>query len=98
MVMINCRRSLHSSVYDKNIDDQIRPVVVPDDVIQPQSEKYWAPNPNTGVFGPAAAEQNTARAMGRGFYVSSSHGGTESVLEQKAFIRPLEDLDKPQHP
>lgn len=97
MVMINCRRSLHSSVYDKNIDDQIRPIVVPDDVIQPQSDKYWAPNPNTGVFGPAAAEQSTARAMGRGFYVSSSHDGTESVLEQKAFIRPLEVLDKPQH-
>ena len=98
MYMIICRRLLHGSVYDKNIDDHVRPVVVPDELIQPQSEKYWAPNPNTGVFGPDAEQNAAARAMGRGFYMSPSDGGTESVLEQKAFFRPLEDLEKPQHP
>lgn len=96
--MIICRRLLHGSVYDKNIDDHVCPVVVPDELIQPQSDKYWAPNPNTGVFGPDAEQNAAARAMGRGFYMSPADGGAESVLEQKAFFRPLEDLEKPQHP
>ncbi|KAL2921530.1 hypothetical protein RDABS01_013021 [Bienertia sinuspersici] len=91
------RRSLHGSVYDKNVDEHVRPVVVPDDVINPKSEKYWAPNPNTGVFGPAA-EQNVSASADLGFRISPSDAGTESVLEQQAFFRPLEDLDKPQHP
>ncbi|XP_021762260.1 late embryogenesis abundant protein At5g17165-like [Chenopodium quinoa] len=89
------RRSLHASVYDKNVDDHVRPAVVPDDVIQPQSDKYWSPNPSTGVFGPTA-ESNAA--ADRGFRISPSNAGYESVLEQKTFFRPLEDLEKPQHP
>ncbi|KMT16739.1 hypothetical protein BVRB_3g050220 [Beta vulgaris subsp. vulgaris] len=88
------RRSLHASVYDKNVDDHVRPVVVPDDVIQLNSDKYWAPNPSTGVFGPAAEQ---GAGVDRGFHASPSNSGNESVLEQKAFFRPLEDLDKPQH-
>ncbi|GMH28178.1 hypothetical protein Nepgr_030021 [Nepenthes gracilis] len=94
------RRSVHASVYDKNLEDQVRPTIVPDDVIQPQSDKYWAPNPHTGVFGPDT-EHSPAAGSERGFQTSNStpNGGSESVLEQKAFFRPLEDLDKPpQHP
>nr|AJK93576.1 hydrogen peroxide-induced protein [Suaeda glauca] len=92
------RRSLHGSVYDKNVDEHVRPAVVPDDVINPQSDKYWAPNPNTGVFGPAA-EQNAATGVdGFRFHSTASNASNESVLEQKTFFRPLEDLDKPQHP
>ncbi|GAB2264975.1 hypothetical protein Dimus_000046 [Dionaea muscipula] len=94
------RRSVHTSVYDKNLDDHVTPSNVPDDVIQPQSDKYWAPNPYTGVFGPDS-EQTSAAGRVRGFRSSSpvgTNGGGESVLEQKAFIRPLEDLEKPEHP
>ncbi|KAI6696121.1 hypothetical protein NL676_016240 [Syzygium grande] len=47
------RRATHSSVYDKNLDDQVAPSVVPDEVIEAPSDKYWAPHPKTGVFGPA---------------------------------------------
>ncbi|KAK9732493.1 hypothetical protein RND81_04G003700 [Saponaria officinalis] len=90
-----CRRSVHASVYDKNIDDHVRPAVVPDDIIQPQSDKYWAPNPHTGVFGPAA-EQNSGSGGECGYHTSAGNGGSESVLEQKAFFRPQEDLDKPE--
>ncbi|CAL5408065.1 unnamed protein product [Camellia sinensis] len=86
------RRAVHGSVYDKNLDEQVHPTVVPDDVINPQSDKYWAPHPQTGVFGPAT-EQNRAA----GFH-STVNGGEDSVLEQKAFFRPLEDLDKPSQP
>ncbi|THG04645.1 hypothetical protein TEA_004774 [Camellia sinensis var. sinensis] len=85
-------RAVHGSVYDKNLDEQVHPTVVPDDVIKPQSDKYWAPHPQTGVFGPAT-EQNRAA----GFH-STVNGGEDSVLEQKAFFRPLEDLDKPSQP
>ncbi|KAE9464646.1 hypothetical protein RHGRI_008806 [Rhododendron griersonianum] len=89
------RRAVHFSVYDKNFDDQVRPTVVPDDVIQPGSDKYWSPHPQTGVFGPAAEHSQVAGGE-RSFYSSAAaNGGEDSVLEQKAFFRPLEDLEKP---
>ncbi|RVW41702.1 Late embryogenesis abundant protein [Vitis vinifera] len=93
-------RSAHFSIYDKNPDDQLPLGVVPDELIQPQSDKYWAPHPQTGVFGPAA-EQNAATAgagsRDGGFFSSPVNGGGESVLEEKAWFRPtsLEDLEKP---
>ncbi|KAF5810093.1 putative Late embryogenesis abundant protein [Helianthus annuus] len=80
------RRGLHVS-YDKNIDDQVRPSVVPEEAVtRTEPEKYWAPHPKTGVFGPADEQKP---------------GGSEpaakdgSVLEEKTFFRPLENLDKP---
>ncbi|XP_031096058.1 late embryogenesis abundant protein At5g17165-like [Ipomoea triloba] len=87
------RRGVHVSVYDKNPEEHAQPSVVPDEVIQPQSDKYWAPHPQTGVFGPDT-DNNPATASGeRGFHT------VDSVLEEKAFFRPLEDLEKPQvHP
>ncbi|XP_057462822.1 late embryogenesis abundant protein At5g17165-like [Actinidia eriantha] len=87
---LSLRRAVHVSVYDKNVDDQVRPTVVPDHVIQPGSDKYWAPHPQTGVFGPATEHSQVA-----GGELSSSNGREDSVLEQKAFFRPLEDLEKP---
>ncbi|KAJ0013606.1 hypothetical protein Pint_21474 [Pistacia integerrima] len=91
-------RAAHNSAYDKNIDDQVRPAIVPDDVIQPLSDKYWEPHPQTGVFGPAV--ENRAGAGGeREYYSSPANGSGESVLEEKAWFRPtsLEDLEKPLH-
>ncbi|XP_077234680.1 late embryogenesis abundant protein At5g17165-like [Tasmannia lanceolata] len=86
------RRGAHFSVYDKNPDDEVRPSVVPDDVIQSaQSDKYWAPHPKTGVFGPA---DHNGRAGGENQTKPTPSG---SVLEQTAWFRPLEDVDKPQH-
>ncbi|KAE8726908.1 Pentatricopeptide repeat-containing protein, putative isoform 1 [Hibiscus syriacus] len=89
-------RSAHSSAYDKNLDDQVHASVVPDEVIQPQSDKYWAPNPKTGVFGPAAEQLN---ASGGGGEQGTNSGGENSVLEEKAWFRPtsIEDLEKPHH-
>ncbi|KAK8690211.1 hypothetical protein V6N13_088912 [Hibiscus sabdariffa] len=88
-------RSAHASAYDKNLDDHVHATVVPDDVIQPQSDKYWAPNPQTGVFGPAA-EQLKAPAGGEQCIHS---GGGNSVLEEEAWFRPtsIEDMEKPHH-
>lgn len=78
---------MQASAYDKNPEENVNPTLVPDHVIAPQSEEYWAPHPKTGVFGPAADE-----------IPGSSHdagANGSSVLEEKTFFRPLEDLDKP---
>ena len=87
------RRAAHTSVYDKNLDEQVRPSVVPDDVIQAQAaDKYWAPHPQTGVFGPAT--ENPAADAGN----RAADGGHYSGVEEgKAWFRPtsLEDSEKP---
>ncbi|EYU19730.1 hypothetical protein ABFS82_06G093500 [Erythranthe guttata] len=86
-------RGVHVSVYDKNVEEHVHAGVVPDDLIRPQSEKYWSPHPQTGVFGPAADHKLTTVSGDHcGLHMSA---GSDSVLEQKAFFRPLEDLDKP---
>lgn len=85
------RRALHVSVYDKNPEEHVQATVVPDDVIGSDSVKYWAPHPQTGVFGPPS-DQNSP-ASDRSFYTSADSATEASVLEQKAFFRPLEDLD-----
>ncbi|PSS32270.1 J domain-containing protein [Actinidia chinensis var. chinensis] len=86
---LSLRRAVNVSVYDKNVEDQVRPTMVPEDVIGSQPDKYWTPDPQTGVFGPAKLHNP---GEGR---ASSSNGGEDSVMEQKAFFRPLEDLEKP---
>ncbi|CAI9087068.1 OLC1v1021039C1 [Oldenlandia corymbosa var. corymbosa] len=93
--LIRRRRSVSTSIYDKNPEDHAHPTVVPDEVIQPKSDQYWAPHPKTGVFGPAM-EQNPA--VERSFHnstVSTTTAAEDSVLEQKTFFRPHEDLEKP---
>lgn len=96
MIIIYICRSAHASAYDKNQEDHGHPTVVPDDVIQPQSDKYWAPHPQTGVFGPAS-ELNSSAGGEQGSH--SSDNGVDSILEEKAWFRPtnIEDLEKP-HP
>ncbi|KAM7499869.1 hypothetical protein LguiA_024283 [Lonicera macranthoides] len=90
------RRGVHASVYDKNVDDEaVQPKAVPEEVIQAKSEEeYWEPDPQTGVFGPASElnEETT------GLHSSSANATEDSVLEQKTFFRPLEDLEKPPPP
>ncbi|XP_047958703.1 late embryogenesis abundant protein At5g17165-like [Salvia hispanica] len=90
---LSIRRSVHVSVYEKNPEEHIRATLVPDDVIPPQPEHYWSPHPQTGVFGPAK-DHKPALGVERGLHSRSVAG---SVLEQKAFFRPLEDLEKPIH-
>ncbi|XP_052184673.1 late embryogenesis abundant protein At5g17165-like [Diospyros lotus] len=92
------RRAVHVSVYDKNPEENVRVTVVPDHVIGPQPDKYWAPHPQTGVFGPAT-EHNPAGGAEPGSRsspsVSVTAGQESSVLEQKAFFRSVENLEKP---
>ena len=82
---------MQASAYEKNPEDNVNSTLVPDHVIPPQSDEYWAPHPKTGVFGPATDENpGSGRNLGA---EGSTEGG--SVLEEKAFFRPLEDLEKP---
>uniref|UniRef100_A0A2P2KAC5 Uncharacterized protein MANES_09G123900 n=1 Tax=Rhizophora mucronata TaxID=61149 RepID=A0A2P2KAC5_RHIMU len=93
------RAAQHTSAYDKNIDDQVHPSIVPDDVIQPQSEEYWSPHPQTGVFGPATDHKPVA-GSGEQFLSSPTNFGEDgSELEEKAWFRPtsLQDVEKPHH-
>ena len=86
-------------MYDKNPDDQTHAGAVPDDVIQAaESGKYWAPHPQTGVFGPPADQATPPpTAGGDRVFHSKADASTGSVLEEKAWFRPtsLEDLEKP---
>uniref|UniRef100_A0A803PJY4 Late embryogenesis abundant protein n=1 Tax=Cannabis sativa TaxID=3483 RepID=A0A803PJY4_CANSA len=93
--ILSRRAAAHTSAYDKNPDEHAQSTVVPDDLIEPKSDKYWAPDPQTGVFGPAAPGQ-TARPSG-GTQASTPASGEGSVLEQTAWFRPtsIEDLEKP---
>nr|GMC66832.1 late embryogenesis abundant protein At5g17165-like [Ipomoea batatas] len=90
---ISARRAVHVSVYDKNPEEHVHhPSIVPDEVIQNQSAKYWTPHPQTGVFGPPTNHTLTAAD-----FHTLAAGAGHSVLELKAFFRPLEDLEKPPH-
>ncbi|KAF8052210.1 hypothetical protein N665_1588s0022 [Sinapis alba] len=83
-------RSYNSSGYDKNVEDELQASAVPDDVIKPESDKYWSPHPQTGVFGPSTTEHSPAEEAAR---------QDSAVLEETAWFRPtsLEDLDKTHH-
>ncbi|XP_010506826.1 PREDICTED: uncharacterized protein LOC104783339 [Camelina sativa] len=84
------RRSGHSSAYDKNVEDELHATAVPDEVIKPDSDKYWSPHPQTGVFGPSTTEHTPAAEGAR---------QDSAVLEETAWFRPtsLEDSDKTHH-
>ncbi|XP_037487062.1 late embryogenesis abundant protein At5g17165-like [Triticum dicoccoides] len=88
------RRAVHASAYDKNVDEQVRPAFVPDDVIggAGSPDKYWGPHPTTGVFGPAAVDPKLAASLAPA--AGAANGGA-SVLDQKVWFRPLEDVEKP---
>lgn len=71
----------------------MQPTVVPDHVIGNQPETYWGPHPHTGVFGPAGRTIVTIPKAG----VHKAANGP-SVLDQEAWFRPIEGVDKPAPP
>lgn len=77
---------MHASTYDKDIEEHIRPTIVPDEVIDANSDKYWGPNPSTGVFGPANPTVGARPTDQAG-------ESTSTVLDQKVWFRPSEDVN-----
>lgn len=80
-------------MYEKNVDDGIGPNAVPDEVIQPHINNYWAPHPQTGVFGPTDPSSSDHQPLPQEAAAAAAGGG--SVLEHKAWFHPLEDVDRP---
>ncbi|GLJ23785.1 hypothetical protein SUGI_0451300 [Cryptomeria japonica] len=83
------RKCVHSSVYEKNEDVGVHLDKVPDEIIQPATQKSWVPHPKTGVFGPAEEQSWTG-----GNPNQSPEKIEESVLEQQVWFRPSEGLEK----
>jgi len=83
----------YSSTYDKNVEENVGPALVPDHVIASESDSYWGPNPKTGVFGPA---EGTGDHTAGGIRSDPATGDSpSSVLDQTVWFRPLEDVEKP---
>ncbi|KAI3411295.1 uncharacterized protein J3R85_018186, partial [Psidium guajava] len=76
-----------ATAYEKNRDDP----VPQKGVIESQSEEYWVPHPQTGVFVPPS-DCNPSEDVRE-----PEPDPEESVLEQGAWYRPtdMEDLEKP---
>ncbi|CAH2072548.1 unnamed protein product [Thlaspi arvense] len=85
-------RNGDTSAYDKNVEEELQSSKVPDEVIKPDSDKYWSPHPQTGVFGPSSSSATDTTDEKRS-------QDQDSVMEEKAWFRPtsLEDLDKTHH-
>jgi hypothetical protein len=90
---------VHASSYDKNPEEQVRPAFVPDDVIgggAGSPDKYWSPHPKTGVFGPAAVDPDQLGvAVAADAAAANAAAAGATVLDQKVWFRPLEDVEKP---
>lgn len=86
-----CRsRAVHDSSYDKNVDEHVRPSVVPDYVINASSsDKYWGPHPTTGVFGPS--DDGSAGSSAK--LVAGPASGPSEV-ETTVWFRHQEGVDK----
>ncbi|XP_056160325.1 late embryogenesis abundant protein At5g17165 [Syzygium oleosum] len=78
---------MNPEVYEKNPHDPVPQSAVPDEVIRIQSEEYWVPHPQTGVFVPPSDCDPSEDVP----------EPEESVLEQEAWYRPtdIQDLEKP---
>lgn len=88
-VSLGFRKFVSESSYGKN-EDQIGGVdKVPDDAMEPDSKKWWMPHPQTGVFGPAVNDGVT-----NGDFQHTQNMDVSSVLEQQAWFRPAEDVQK----
>lgn len=78
------------SIYDKNLDDQIRSDTIPDDVVDLQSDNYWAPDPKTGIFRPVdCGGGDNCSLQGNG------HGGESLLLNKTIRFRAAEGVDEP---
>lgn len=75
------RRRLHESAYEKQVEYA---VPVPPRV---EDEQYWEPDPETGVFVPPDELKSEEQAV--------TCTTDETVLDEKTFFRPQEDLELP---
>ncbi|KAI3756991.1 hypothetical protein L6452_04524 [Arctium lappa] len=76
-----CCRRLHESAYEKQVEYEVR-------VRSPvEDQQYWEPDPETGVFVPPDELKSEEPVV-----MSTTE---ETVLDEKAIFRPLEELELP---
>ncbi|ESQ51368.1 hypothetical protein EUTSA_v10017419mg [Eutrema salsugineum] len=83
-------RNGHTWTYSKNVEEELQSSKVPDELIKSDSNKYWSPHPQTGVFGPSSSSSITDTND------KNRSQDQDSVMDVKAWFRAtsLEDLDK----
>ncbi|KAJ9546190.1 hypothetical protein OSB04_025897 [Centaurea solstitialis] len=74
-----CRRRLHESAYEKQVEYEVP--------VSAEDEQYWEPDPETGVFVPPDELKSDEPPV--------TCTMEETVLDEKAFFRPSEDLELP---
>ncbi|PKA55740.1 hypothetical protein AXF42_Ash012032 [Apostasia shenzhenica] len=96
------RRGAHyASHYEKEVEEQVCPEVVPNHMIDDssRSNKYWGPHPITGIFGPADLNVTDGSASAALRHWPAAGNGGSSALDETVRFRPLdlEDLEKTHH-
>ncbi|CAI9302233.1 unnamed protein product [Lactuca saligna] len=81
------RRRLHESAYEKEVEDEVECEISAVGEITDKPEEYWEPDPETGVFVPASEQKSEEPAV--------TCTTEETVLDEKVFFRPQEDLEPP---
>ncbi|XP_076920995.1 late embryogenesis abundant protein At5g17165-like [Bidens hawaiensis] len=81
-----CRRKLHDSLYEMEVEEEVEASPPVEDILH-EPEEYWEPDPDTGVFLPASEQNSEEPAV--------TCATEDTVLDEKAFFRPLEDLEPP---
>nr|GEW61528.1 hypothetical protein [Tanacetum cinerariifolium] len=98
-----CRQKLHESAYEKavedldegdlesayekEVEDEVDLEVSPVEEMTHKPEEYWEPDPDTGVFIPAGEQNSEDPAV--------TCTTEETILDEKVFIRPQEDIEPP---
>ncbi|KAI3762346.1 hypothetical protein L1987_52774 [Smallanthus sonchifolius] len=85
----NYRMKLHESAYEKEVEDEVdvNVEVTPVEDVLHQPEEYRELDPETGVFVPVSEQSSDEPAV--------TCTTEETVLDEKAFFCPLEDLETP---
>ncbi|PKA46192.1 hypothetical protein AXF42_Ash015485 [Apostasia shenzhenica] len=104
VVRFHSGRAAHQSppeTYEKNPVDSSHPLTVPDEVLQPpDSDTYWAPHPETGVFGPAdeihaSCHHSDTSPPTHPHPAAGAGEESSSALGQSVWFRPHEADERP---
>jgi Late embryogenesis abundant protein len=94
------RDSIQEALNEKPIEQHENNVktvapVLPDEVIESETENFWAPDPETGVFTPAEESEIDVSNSPSGPPPPTGNG--TAILDQKVWVREgeLEEVERP---
>ncbi|XP_072968981.1 uncharacterized protein [Typha angustifolia] len=93
----------HVAQNSKNVEEyqeEAVATVLPDEMIEGESESFWVPDPETGVFVPAEEGDIDVHGSLPIPPHTTGDGGSSSVLEQTVWVRELEveEFERPPPP